>query len=479
MKANLKLNNLLDNIRLFFDNGTLKQRLAHRINYQTESQQQPRSQSLTEYLQEVIQPELEAIGFTITIVDNTEVINCPFLIAERIEDPSLPTVLCYGHGDVVFGDATNWREGLNPWQLVEEDDRWYGRGTADNKGQHTINFAALEQVYLARNHQLGFNCKVLFEMGEEISSPGLAMIAKQYKEQLKADLFIASDGPRLSADRPTLFLGSRGCINFKLTINSRDQGYHSGNWGGLLSNPATQLANAIACLVDKRGRILVDGLKPPAISSAIADILSDIEPAGQIGDPEIDLNWGEPDLTPAERVFSWNSLEVLAFTAGNPAKPVNAIPPNASATCQLRFIVGTDTQNIINNIEQHLQQHGFNNIQIESHGITSATRFDPTDPLVNWALTIIEQATNKKPALLPNLGGSIPNDVFADILGLPTLWIPHSYPACGQHSINEHMLKPIAREGLNIMARLFWDLGEHGSELLLKHAIHRHQNNKK
>ncbi|QIQ21387.1 M20 family metallopeptidase [Zophobihabitans entericus] len=460
----------------FFNSGDFKKRLAQRIAYQTESQQQPRSESLNEYLQQVIQPELEAMGFTTTQIANPVLDNCPFLIAERIEDPALPTILCYGHGDVVFGDAENWREGLSPWEMVEEGDRWYGRGTADNKGQHTINFAALEQVYKARGGKLGFNCKVYFEMGEEISSPGLAEIATQYRDKLSADIFIASDGPRLTAERPTLFLGSRGCINFKLSIDAREQGYHSGNWGGLLSNPGTQLANAIACLVDKQGRILVDGLKPPAVSPAIREILSDIEPAGQPGDPEIDLNWGEPSLTPAERLFSWNSLEVLAFTTGNPQRPVNAIPPKAHAVCQLRFVVGTDTDNIIKNIEQHLKQHGFNNVDVESYGITAATRFDPTDPLVNWTLDVITQSTNKKPALLPNLGGSLPNDIFADILGLPTLWIPHSYPACGQHAVNEHMLKPIASEGLQIMTRLFWELGEHGKELIAQHK--QHQKNK-
>lgn len=473
MKTHIDFNNVLENIQLFFNNGEFKQRLAQRINYQTESQQLPRPNSLDLYLKQIIQPELESLGFKVTLIENPILENCPFLIAERCEDPALPTVLCYGHGDVVFGDAANWREGLEPWQLIEENDRYYGRGTADNKGQHTINFAALEQVYIARGKKLGFNCKVLFEMGEEISSPGLAMIAEQYKEQLKADLFIASDGPRLSADKPTLFLGSRGCANFKLTINSRDQSYHSGNWGGLLSNPATQLANAIACLVDKRGRIQVNGLKPPAISLTIREILSNIEPTNEINDPKIDLNWGEPDLTPAERLFAWNSLEVLAFTAGNPAKPINAIPPNASAICQLRFVVGTDTQNIIHYLEEHLKQHGFDNIQIEICGITAATRFDPTDPLVNWALSNIQKATDKKPTLLPNLGGSLPNDVFADILGLPTLWIPHSYPACGQHSVNEHMLKTIAYEGLNIMTHLFWSLGEQGLKLLQQHKYHQ------
>lgn len=463
---------LLKQVDAFF-NSEFKQQLAKKVAYQTESQKEGINPAIDGYLNEIIIPELEAMGFTTQTIANSVIENRPFLIAERIEDPDLPTVLLYGHGDVVWGDAENWRAGLFPWQLIEEGDRWYGRGSADNKGQHAVNFSALKLVYEARNNRLGFNCKVLFEMGEEISSPGLAEVAKQYKTQLAADVFIASDGPRLIADRPTLFLGSRGCINFSLTINAREQAYHSGNWGGLLSNPGTQLANAIASLVDSKGRILIEGLKPPKVSQAIRDILHDIEPAGQPTDPEIDRAWGEAGLTPAEKLFSWNSLEVLAYTTGNPKQPMNAIPSNAYAMCQLRFVVGTDYQNIRRHLRQHLDAHGFNMVEVEICGVVPATRFDPTDPLVNWTLDIMQQATRKKPALLPNLGGSLPNDIFADILELPTLWIPHSYPACGQHTVNEHILKTIAHEGLHIMTRLFWRLGEEGAHIIKQHQQHQ------
>ena len=61
---------------------------------------------------------------------------------------------------------------------------------------------------------------------------------------------------------------------------------------------------------------------------------------------------------------------------------------------------------------------------------------------------------------LANLGGSLPNDIFSEILELPTVWVPHSYPACSQHAPNEHLPVAIAREGLAMMAGLYWDLGE-------------------
>ncbi|KAE9412509.1 hypothetical protein Angca_004644, partial [Angiostrongylus cantonensis] len=147
-----------------------------------------------------------------------------------------------------------------PWTLVEEGDRWYGRGIADNKVQHTVNLVALEAVLAVRNGKLGFNVKLLIEMGEEAGSPGLHQLARDHADKLKADVLIASDGPRLAADRPTVFLGSRGAINFTLSLNFRDGGHHSGNWGGLLANPGTILANAISSLVDHKGRILLDGL---------------------------------------------------------------------------------------------------------------------------------------------------------------------------------------------------------------------------
>jgi pimeloyl-ACP methyl ester carboxylesterase len=186
-------------------------------------------------------------------------------------------VLSYGHGDVVRGQARARREGLDPWRLTIESDRWYGRGTADNKGQHSINLAALAQVLQARGGRLGFNMKFLFEMGEETGSQGLRELCEHEREALAADLFLASDGPRVAAQRPTLFLGSRGGVNFDLRIRLRPAGHHSGNWGGLLCNPGIRLAHAIASLVDERGRILVEALRPAELPDNVRQALASIE----------------------------------------------------------------------------------------------------------------------------------------------------------------------------------------------------------
>jgi hypothetical protein len=92
----------------------------------------------------------------------------------------------------------------------------------------------------------------------------------------------------------------------------------------------------------------------------------------------------------------------------------------------------------------------------------AATRLDPEHPWVRWTAGSIRETTGKPPAILPNLGGSLPNDIFADDLGLPTVWVPHSYASCSQHAPNEHMLAPVAREALKVMAGIYWDLGESG-----------------
>jgi len=323
-------------------------------------------------------------------------------------------------------------------------------------------------VMTARGGRLGFNCKILLETGEEAGSPGLRAIATAEREALAADVLIGSDGPRLSAERPTVFLGSRGAMNFELTVDLREGGHHSGNWGGVLANAGTLLAHAIASLVNAKGRILVDALRPASLPQPVRTALADIKLAQGPGDPLIDPEWGEPGLTPEERVYGWNALEVLAFETGTPSAPLNAIPPTAKATMQLRFVVGTDPKNILPAVRAHLDAQGLQRVAVKPARMETfaATRLDPTDPWVGWALASIAKTSGKKPALLPNLGGSLPNDAFADILGLPTIWVPHSYPSCSQHAPNEHLLAPVAREALQIMAGLFYDLGEDGQRLL-------------
>ena len=448
----------------YFDGGGFFADLARRVAIPTESQNPERGADLARYLSGEMQPSFERLGFKCTILPNPLPKYGPFLVAERLEDASLPTVLSYGHGDVIRGQDKSWRAGLDPWKLQRDGDRIYGRGTADNKGQHTINLAAAAAALETRG-KLGFNLKVLIETGEEVGSPGLKQFCMDNKERLKADVLIASDGPRLQPDRPTMFLGSRGAFNMDLVVDLREGGHHSGNWGGLLANPGIILAHALASITGPKGEIRIDEWRPNTLTPSVREALAGLEVDGGPSGPKVDSTWGEPGLTPAERVFGWCSFEVLAFTAGNPDKPVNAIPPRASCHCQLRYVVGVDPADIIGALERHLLKQGFPMVKVTAarEGFFPATRLDPKHPWVVWAKNSLEKTSRQPTAILPNLGGSLPNDVFSDDLGLPTVWIPHSYASCNQHAPDEHMLAPVARDALRLMAGLMWDLGEPGT----------------
>ena len=444
-----------------FDSGRFFDMLARRVARPTESQNPERAGDLIAYLEHELVPDFNAMGFICSIWPEAK---GPFLLAERIEDPSLPTVFSYGHGDVVHGQAAQWREGCSPWRLTEDAGAWFGRGVADNKGQHTVNMASMQAVLRTRG-KLGFNVKFLIEMGEEVSSPGLREFCASHRDRLGADVFIASDGPRLEAGRPTIFLGSRGDLGFTMSVEAHGGAHHSGNWGGLLSNPGIELANAIACVAGPTGQIRIPEWVPPDIPVSVRRALADCGLPSSIDGTAIEAWWGEPGLTPAERVYGWSSFEVLAFVCGNPEAPVNAIPARAWARCQLRFVVGVDSERILPALRRHLDRHGFSRVEIaelEGEEVLLATRLDPDDPWVSWAVASMARSTGMRPAVLPIFGGSLPNDIFSETLGLPTIWIPHSYPGCSQHAPDERVPRALLREALGLMTGLYYDLGDVG-----------------
>jgi acetylornithine deacetylase/succinyl-diaminopimelate desuccinylase-like protein len=443
-----------------FQSGRFRDVLARRVGMPTESRRPERAANLRAYLDEEMAPALEAMGFRTELLHEPAA-PAPFLFAERREAGAPLTVFVYAHGDVVNGQGSAWQDSLSPWTLTEVGDRWYGRGVADNKGQHTVNFEALRAVLEARGN-LGFNAKVLVDMGEEIGCPGLRELATTHRDRFAADVLVASDGPRLAAARPTLFMGSRAGIDIILSVEAREGAHHSGNWGGLLSNPGIRLAHAIASIVGPTGQIRVPGWTPQAILPSIRRALEGCELEPDPTGPAIDPDWGEPGLTRAEQVFAWCSFEVLTFLVGDPAAPVSAIPPSAVARCQLRFTADVEPEDVLPALRRHLDANGFADVkaQLGEQALVRATRLDPEDPWVKRAARSVERTIGRPPAVLPNFGGTLPNDIFADVIGMKTIWVPHSYPGCSQHAPNEHVPRQIFEEGLAIMAGLYWDLGD-------------------
>lgn len=450
----------------FFDGGGFRARLAELVAIPSTAQEPGFEPELDRYLEQAIRPWLERLGFAVQVRPNPLPGFGPILTAARVEDPARPTVLLYGHGDTVRGLDEQWRAGLRPWVLTEEGgDRWYGRGTADNKGQHALNIAALEAVLEERGGRLGCNVKLVLEMAEERGSKGLREFVAAHREELAADVLIASDGPRVTPEMPTIATGTRGTWHCDLVVALREGGVHSGHWGGLTTDPAVRLTHALGAIMDPRGKILVrDWLPRNGVPAEVRAVLQGCPVGGGEGAATIDADWGEPGLTAAEKIYGWNSFIVLAMTSGRPENPVNAVAPDARAHCQIRYTVDTDPATFEASLRRHLDAEGFRDVRIENAYVRmAASRTAPNHPWVRWAQESMQRSLGKRVQIIPNSSGGLPGDVFVDHLGVPLVWVPHSYNGCKQHGPDEHLLIAPAREGILAFAGMWWDLGEDGT----------------
>ncbi len=444
----------------FFEGGGFFSGLAGLVALRTESQKPEGHAALAHYIEEAIPAELSGLGFTFRHFANPVPGGGPLLLAERIEADDALTVLYYGHGDVVLGMEGCWSAGRDPWTLTADGTSWYGRGTADNKGQHWVAISAIRSLLSARS-RLGFNIKILIETSEEIGSPGLHEFCEANRELLAADVMIGSDGPRLDRNHPTIFMGSRGCMVCRLSVRCRDDDRHSGNWGGVLRDPVVRLSHAIASIIDERGKILVPEWRPGTLTPTVRRALAHEAFAQVFEAAEIDPDWGEPGLTPAERLFGWNSFSVVAIGSGSLSNPINVIRKDAEAICQLRYVVGTDPKTLLDDLHRHLHARGFADVAIDAERREASvpTRLDPDHVWSRFVVASMKDTDERDPILLPNLAATLPNDCFSDVLGLPTIWIPHSFPECRQHAPDEHADAHVLREGLLFMTGLFFDIG--------------------
>ncbi len=444
-----------------YDDGTYLTHLRRLVAVPTESQMPDRLPDLHRYCADVLPGVMAGMGFDIRVLENPNPGRGPVMLASRIEDPALPTVLVYGHGDVVRGLAGKWTDGRDPWAVTEAGDLWYGRGTVDNKGQHLIAIDALRAV-IAERGRLGFNAKVFVETGEEVGSPGLRGLMQRDKALLQADVFIGLDGPRQTTFMPELKLGARGGVAFDLVVRLRDHAHHSGHWGGVLPDPGFILAHAMASIVTPKGRIRVPGWVPAKVPDSVMEATRGIVFEDIPGLPEADPDWGEPGLSKSEKIFAWTSVIVLAQITGHPDAPTNAVQGEARARLQVRHTVDVPGETIIPALRAHLAAEGHDLVEVipvMERDMFGASRTDPADPWVGMVAASMARTANRPPNVIPNSSGSNPSNIFAEELGVPVLWVPNSYAGCNQHGPDEHALAPLLREGLGLMAGIWWDIG--------------------
>ena len=280
------------------------------------------------------------------------------LLATRHEGDGLPTVLGYGHGDVIRGYEEQWYEGLSPWRIEERGDKVYGRGTADNKEQDCLHMAALACV-LEERGELSFNPKFMIETAEENDSAGVNDIVDANKVDFAADFHLASYGPRIDASKANVNCGNRGAVKFDLVCELREGGHHSGNWGGLLANPGIILSHAIASIVSEKGQILVKDLVAATYSKLVCVALRDVANA-KAGPthPSCRNGGAKPGLSSSEKSLRMEHIRGFMFKVGNPANPVNAVPPRAWAHCQIRFVLDLKEESLQDIIQKYLNENG-------------------------------------------------------------------------------------------------------------------------
>ena len=264
----------------------------------------------------------------------------PVVFAQKIIDPSRPTVLVYGHYDVQPVDpVSEWKSA--PFEPEIRDGAIYARGANDDKGQIFMHLKAFE--YLVRSGNLRHNVKFIFEGEEEISSPSLPEWVAAHKEMLACDIILVSDTTMISAKVPSINCGMRGLAYMEIVVKGPSADLHSGHYGGAVANPANVLCGIVGKLIDRNGRIRIDGFYDDVVDlsqqerAMLSKAPFDLnEFKREIGVPGVR---GEKGYTSQERRSIRPCLDVNGIVGGFTAEGSKTIiPREARAKVSMRLV---------------------------------------------------------------------------------------------------------------------------------------------
>ncbi len=366
----------------------------------------------------------------------------PIVYADWLNAPGKPTLLLYGHYDVQPPEPLElWTS--PPFEGTIRDGRLYARGAADDKGQVFIHLKSIE-AYLRNGGDLPVNIKLLIEGEEEIGSDNLETFVREKKELLKSDLVLISDSSMFAQGVPSICYGLRGLSYMQIDLVGPNKDLHSGSFGGTVHNPIQALAEIIAQLHDKNGKVTIPGFYAGVLPLTKKERLaykklpwSDRKYAKDLG---VDRLYGEKGFTTLERVWARPTLEcngIWGGFTGDGAKTV--LPSKASAKISMRLVPNQSSEKAAKLFEKHIKKIAPKTVKItvrNLHGGEPA--ITPIDsPGVQTAVSALEKGFGKKP-LYQREGGSIPIVVqFKQLLGIDTVLLGFGLPDENAHAPDE------------------------------------------
>jgi acetylornithine deacetylase/succinyl-diaminopimelate desuccinylase-like protein len=365
----------------------------------------------------------------------------PVVYGEKLINPSLPTVLIYGHYDVQPADPYELWDSP-PFEPVIKNDRIYARGSCDDKGQFYMHIKALETM-LATN-SLTCNVKIMIEGEEEIGSSNLGTFVKEHQEMLKCDTILISDTSIIANDVPSIETGLRGLTYVEVEVIGANRDLHSGVYGGGVANPINVLCEMIASLKDKNGHITIPGfydkvedLTPEqrtALNAAPFD-LEEYKKELQIGDV-----LGEEGFTTIERTSVRPTLDVNGIWGGYIGEGAKTVlPSKANAKISMRLVPNQTDDEICALFTKHFESITPASVKVKvvpHHG--GLPYVTPTDSVEYKAAEMaMEESFGKKP--IPTRGGgSIPIvALFEQELGCKSILMGFGLDIDNLHSPNE------------------------------------------
>ncbi len=384
----------------------------------------------------------------------------PIVYAEKIIDPSRPTILVYAHMDVMPVDPIEkWIS--DPFKPEIRDGKIWARGANDDKGQSFIHAKAFE--WLVKSGTLHCNVKFMIEGEEEIGSINLGKFCEDHKELLKADVILVSDTGMIAKDIPSITTGLRGLAYWEVEVTGPDRDLHSGLFGGAVANPINELCKLIAGMTDEHNRITIPGFYDEVVEVSLEEkIKLSQNPFNEAKYKEslgVEQLMGEEGYTTTERTGIRPTFDVCGIWGGYTGEGSKTIlPSKAYAKISCRLVPNQNHEKIA-----LLFKNYFESLAPKSVTVSVTTHHGGQGylcPIDHPGYLAAEKAIFKVYGKLPvpvRSGGSIPIvSTFEKVLGIKTILMGFGLESDAIHSPNENFLLENFFNGIRSVVQFYY-----------------------